>query len=335
MTQFKRVVDFDDGVAMIVTDLHGDGRVYNYLKEKFLALHKQGKVQRLIICGDLIHGYGAEEEDASLPMLLDVMRLQQELGRDVVTLLMGNHEMPHIYGISLSKGSIDFTPRFERALSALDKQKKAPVRRKDVLAFLRSLPFFARTQAGVLITHAGASPVVKNADIAADVLDFDHDALLYLYNDKLQGYDLEALKQSFTYIGQAQEYLAIEGENDPRLPELLRAQLISQTSEEFRLLWDVLFSTNEQGWTLEGYGFVVKKFLEFISAHSPYEQRVIVAGHIGVRGGYELVGSQQLRLASYAHAKPMTHGMILLLDCAKPVHVAADLVPHLHPTFET
>src|SRR5262249_25470434 len=108
MAQPKRVMDFDSGVAMVVTDLHGEGKVYNHLRDKFLALHKAGEVQRLIICGDLIHSNREESEDDSLPMLLDVMRLQSELGRDTVVLLMGNHEMPHVYGISLAKGIIEF-----------------------------------------------------------------------------------------------------------------------------------------------------------------------------------------------------------------------------------
>jgi hypothetical protein len=155
------VIDFVTGKAMIVTDLHGQGKVYNHIRDTFLEYNKTGVVDRLIICGDLIHGYGEEAEDASLAMLLDVMSLQQQLGRDTVVMLMGNHEMPHVYSIPLSKGHIVFTPRFERALAQLDRDSNAKYSRADVMTFLKSLPFVVRTKAGVLITHAGATPAIK------------------------------------------------------------------------------------------------------------------------------------------------------------------------------
>ncbi|MGB1288660.1 MAG: metallophosphoesterase, partial [Aggregatilineales bacterium] len=160
MNQTK-VHDFDSGIAMVVTDLHGDGAVYEHLRDIFLDLHEKGEADRLIICGDLIHGYGDEADDKSLEMLLDVMRLQSEMGEDTIILLMGNHEMPHIYGITLSKGNLAFTPRFERALTRLDANADNDYNRADVIRFLKSLPFYVRTKAGVLLTHAGASDAIK------------------------------------------------------------------------------------------------------------------------------------------------------------------------------
>lgn len=334
MASPKRVIDFDSGVAMVVTDLHGDGQVYDHLRDTFLSLYQAGEVQRWIICGDLIHGYGSEEDDHSLRMMLDVMRLQREMGNDKVILLMGNHEMPHIYGTVVSKGKHEFTSRFERALSKLDKQADAGYRRKDVTAFLCSLPFYARTKAGVLITHAGASPAVKSVDIADVVLNFDHDALVKLADDVIrQEFDIAALRRSIEYSTQAIYYLAVEDENDPRFTDLLRSELLSQSNQDYRLLWDVLFTTNEQDWHIAGYSLIAAAFLKHISALSPYEQRVIVAGHITTPGGYAEIGARQLRIASYAHATPKHEGHYLLLDCAKPIHQAADLIPHLRKTF--
>ncbi|MDQ7035412.1 MAG: metallophosphoesterase [Anaerolineae bacterium] len=147
MTQFARVLDFDSGVAMIVTDLHGEGHAYDQIKSTFLELRREGKADRLILCGDLIHGYRESYNDDSLRMMLDVMRMQKDFGSDTVTMLMGNHEMPHVYNITLEKGHHEFTARFEESLSQSGK-------RDEVLAFLKHLPIYARTKAGVLISHA-------------------------------------------------------------------------------------------------------------------------------------------------------------------------------------
>jgi hypothetical protein len=337
LRSYKRVIDLDSGTALVTTDLHGAGAIYDHLRKTFLRLRAEGTVNRWIICGDLIHSSGPEQDDASLRMILDVMRLQEELGQDQVILLLGNHEMPHIYGITLSKGSLTFTPRFEQALAALDHQSKPklPYHRRDVMAFLRRLPFYVRTKAGVTLSHAGAALPLATGHLIEAILDFDHDALLKLADDRMRAkYDVHALKSNARYIAQAQAELAIEGPYDPRLPELARAIVVSQTCEDFHLLWDVLFAQNETGGTpLSSYKKVVQESLQQFSACGPYEQRVIVAGHIGVEGGHKLVGLQQLRLASYAHAHPNEAGEVLLLNCEQPILYAEELLPHLRPTL--
>jgi len=325
--EHPRAVDLDSGTAMVVTDLHGDGEVYAHLRQKFIDLKKEGQADYFVLCGDMVHGYNDEEDDQSIPILLDIMRLQHHYGPGTVHMLLGNHEMPHIYSTTLAKGDREFTPRFERALV---RSKHNDLIRK----FLRSLPFMVRTKAGVLINHAGATPAIKSADIAEHILTFDHDALLRLADDKiLNGYPLEKLTDNREYMAQSMYYLGISGPDDPRLTHFLRGQLIAQTSNEFELLWDFLFTRNEQGWSLDAYEFVLSEYLKHISAVSPYEQRVLVSGHIPVRGGYALIGKQQLRLASYAHANPPKRGAYLLLDCGQPVTLAAHLVPFIRPTF--
>jgi len=329
----KRVRDFDSGIAMIVTDLHGEGDVYEHLRDTFLDLRIRGDVDRLIFCGDLIHGYGDEASDASIDMLLDVMRLQAELGEDAVTMLLGNHEFPHIYSITLSKGDLEFTSRFEQALMRLDKNLDG-FSRDDVITFLRWLPFYVRTKSGVLLTHAGASPAIKSDDIAGHVLDFEHEKLLDLGDELLAGYSIDLLRNSREYCLQAKHYLGIDDVDDPRFTDLLRGNILSQTSPDFQLLWDVLFATNENGLGLDLYELVVEAFLKHISALSQHEQEFIVAGHIGAKDGAAAIGSRHLRLASYAHAKPAQSGKYLLLDCEKPIQSMDELMRGLRPVFD-
>lgn len=310
----------------------GEGEVYFHLRDTFLDLKQQGDVDRLVICGDLIHGYGDETNDASLDMLLDIMRLQSELDDDVVTMLLGNHEFPHIYSVTLSKGDMEFTSRFEHSLVSLDK-KRDGFNRDDVMAFLRSLPFYVRTKAGVVLTHAGASPAIKSDEVAYHVLEFEHENLLDLGDQLLENYSIELLKNSQEYCLQAKHYLAVDDVDDPRFTDLLRGNLLSQTSPDFQLLWDVLFATNESGLGIADYSLVADVFLRQISEFSQYEQRFIVAGHIAAKNGATLIGSRHLRLASYAHAKPSQSGKYLLLDCEKPIQSMDELIQGLCPVF--
>ncbi|MBI5958109.1 MAG: metallophosphoesterase, partial [Chloroflexi bacterium] len=238
-----RFINITEGVAMIVTDLHGDRDAFNRYVRRFRALYESGEAQRLIFLGDLIHGYGSPSNDSSLTMTLEVMALRQEFGPDTVLMLLGNHEMPHIYGISLSKGDIEFTSRFEHALGA---------HRDSVVAFFDSLPFAIRTAAGVLLTHAGPA-----LDIIAQVpllQRYDHQAILQDADKVLaQTNDLAPLYQQYSavygapYHEDAEYYLAVQGPNDPRYPHLLRAFLISQQNKTFEVLWDALITQNEIG----------------------------------------------------------------------------------------
>lgn len=326
---YKRVVNVDSGTAMIVTDLHGHGETFDRIKAIFLRGLQTGKMDRLIIAGDLIHGYGREDDDDSLRMLLNVIEMQEQLGSDKVVMLLGNHEMPHIYSVPLTKGNIEFSPRFEHALT----QSDAKVR-DSVLSFLRSLPFYVSTAAGVLITHAGASDVINSVEMAEYMLNFDHDALLALADARIErAYSRAAVEHNETYRYQAKYQMGITDTEDRRFLHLLRGQILSQTVEEYSDLWDLLFTSNERETSLKAYDKLAADFLKVMSQVCPHEQRVLVAGHIGVDGGYELVGTKQLRLASYAHAYPPEDGAFLLLDCAAPVQTPDDLVPMLRRVY--
>jgi hypothetical protein len=327
----ERFLNITEGTAMLVTDLHGDRDAFHRYVHRFYKLYQSGQAQRLIFLGDLIHGYGSEQTDGSLNMLLNVMKLQQELGPDTVMMLLGNHEMPHIYGVSLAKGGMEFTPRFERVLGD---------HRESVLAFLRSLPFYIRTAAGVILTHSGPSPDV--CEYVALLRHFDHEAVLREADRALsQADDLTPLYQQYgtisgsPYDEEAEYYLAIHGPRDPRYAHLLRAFMISQQSAPFRVLWDMLFTMNEIGLTEWAYLQGCQQFLSAFSVDAPVEQRVLVSGHmVTPMGGYMLVNRCQLRLSSATHARPREAGRYLLLNCAKPTRAANDLLSCLGSVFD-
>jgi hypothetical protein len=271
-------------------------------------------------------------------MLLDIMSLQAEMGTDRVIMLLGNHELPHIYGLSLAKGSTQYTPRFEASLTRLDQQYRSLYRRKNVIQFLATLPFFARTRAGVMLTHAGAAPDVASAEHVNRLSRTDHYELIAAADRELKRYDIESLRRGYShftglsYEEQARRYLAVTGPADARYDDLLRVLFLTGQNTEFDLMWNTLFSQNE---LVEGSSYVntVRAFLQYVSEVSPYDQQVLVAGHVTTKNGYELIGTQKLRVASFTHAVPRRAARYLLLDCAKPVTSAVDLVPHLRPVF--
>ncbi len=330
----SRAIDLQDGMAMVVTDLHGVGWAYARMRKIFLAMHSRGQVQRLILCGDLIHGYGSDNEDYSLNMIVDVMRLQEQFGADQIIMLLGNHEMPHIYGIPLAKGDLEFTARFENALARMDADPAAPYRRKQVIDFLMKLPFYVRTKGGVLVSHAGAPAAVRTPGDAERLLAIDHTRLLEQADGFLKQFDFERLytiyelRTGVPYADHARQFLAVKSADDPRYNDLLRGMVYNKVPD-FALLWDALFTSNEQSDGIIHYSQTVARFLHAMTVACGRELRVLLAGHISARNGYEAVGSQQLRLATYAHAVPQNAGRYLLLDCAKRVESPADLVPQL------
>ncbi|HEX2905868.1 MAG TPA: metallophosphoesterase [Phototrophicaceae bacterium] len=336
----QRVLDLNSGMAMVVTDLHGAWDVYRRLRDQFLNQQAQGAVDYLILCGDLIHSEGLEEGDASLDVLLDIMQLQAALGKDKVLMLLGNHELPHIYGLTLAKGSIEYTPRFEAALTRLDQRYQTPYRRQDVINFLMTLPFFIRTKAGVLLTHAGAGADVNSTKSVERLLNLNHADLVDAADRELKKFDVASLQRGYShftglsYEEQAKRYLAVTGPEDTRYNDLLRVLFLSGQNTDFDLMWNTLFSQNELEVGDTTYQRTVKTFLQCVSDVSPHEQRMLTTGHIGVKDGYAEVGKQQLRFASYTHAFPKRAARYLLLDCENPVKSSADLVGGLKFVFD-
>lgn len=337
----QRIIDLTSGNAMVVTDLHGAWEPYRRLRDLFVDDQAKGKVDRLIICGDLLHSEGLEDADASLDMLLDVMGLQSDLGTDKVIMLLGNHELPHIYGLTLAKGTVEYTPRFEAALTRLDQRYKIPHKRKEVLQFLATLPFFVRTKAGVLITHAGASSDVSSAKHVERLSTLKHDDLIRIADGELKKFDVASLQRGYShftgipYEEQVKHYLSVNGADDPRYNHLLRVLFLSGQNTDFDLMWNTLFSQNELDVGESAYVRTVKSFLEHFSAGFAHEQKVITSGHIAVKDGFTEIGKQQLRFASYTHAVPKHSARYLILDCEKAVKSSTDLINNLRFVFDS
>jgi len=321
MPDFPRALTFDSGVTLVVTDLHGNWLLYERYRELFLALYARGAVERLLFTGDLLHYTGPEEDDRSLEIILDLMGLQ-ELLPETIFVLLGNHELPHLYHVPLSKGDYLFTPRFEAALGA---------HRERVMAWLEGLPFYARTRAGVSLCHAGAFAEVAAAGVMPQLLHWSHRALLMETAARLPLDLRPALREEVgrllgvPYPLLAQTYFAVTDAGDPRYDDFLIGQLVA-TDPRFELLWSAFFTRNERQYGAVEYEALLTALLAQLSeGYAP--QRVMVTGHLTCRNGYQVLAhDRQLRLASGVHAEPLTSCRYLLFDAGRPVARASELL---------
>jgi Icc-related predicted phosphoesterase len=327
---FPHLWSINRGWIMVVTDLHGDWEAYRRYRDRFLDLQANHRADCLIFTGDLIHPNSESEPDHSLEIVLDVLRLQQSL-REAVIYLCGNHELPHIYSFGLSKGKQEFTPAFEAALS--HSQKRAAVNKLFI-----SLPFFVRTRAGVSITHAGAAPPMTNIQSAQALFHWDHTQQLDMAETELSRQDIDSMQRAYAKLSQApsydelaRRYLAVTGQEDPRYNDLLRGMLATATPA-YQQLHDVLFTKCEREYGHQIYGTLLAGMLRTLST-AYWPQQLLVAGHMTIAGGHQIVADRHLRLASGSHATPRESGQFLLFDAAQPVENIADLRACLHTVW--
>jgi hypothetical protein len=325
----SRIVDLEWGRVMVVTDLHGEYPVYGRYRDRFLELRAHGQANVLVFIGDLIHTEGARRTDGSLEIVLDLLRLRRDLGEGLIVLL-GNHEMPHLYGIAISKGGYTYTPQFEIAMSH---------HRPEIVAFFDELPFYVRTRAGVTIAHAGASRAASTLDGLRRLGTYSHSAEMAKVDALLAGQDRASVRAGLAklsgegYADLVAHNMGITDPNDPRFDDVLRGVLVTGLSSDFQRLWEATFNKNETQYKPEEYTRLLTGTLAALS-EGFVEQRALVAGHIQVIGGYEIVAGRQLRLASWAHATPPEAGRYLLFDAGRPIANVEDLMPGLQSVFK-
>jgi hypothetical protein len=319
------------GKAMVVTDLHGDWDAYQRHRDRFVALQARGQADCLIFTGDLIHAESETQPDRSMDIVTDVLHLQAMYGPAVIY-LCGNHELPHVYSISLARGSREYTPAFETALARSG-------RRAQVMVLFDSLPFYVRTRAGVSLAHAGVSDAMLDSQSAFKLFNWSHQDLLDRAEASLAKEDIAALRHAFVKLNNAdsydllaEHYLAVSGPDDARYNHLLRG-FLATASPLFQLLWSALFTRCEEEYGEGNYAIFLDAALKELSVgFSP--QQLLVAGHMNTPSGYQIVAQRQLRLSSARHASPRQAGKYLILDTSSPVRRVKDLLAGLQSVYD-
>jgi predicted MPP superfamily phosphohydrolase len=317
-----RLWSITGGRVMVVTDLHGNWDIYRRYRDHFVNLYDSQDVDGLILTGDMIHAQ-APTNDQSVEIVLDIIQLRQNYGTDVLY-LCGNHELPHIYGISLAKGNRVYTPDFEQAMERSGNRDK-------IISLFDSLPFYLRTRAGVSLTHAGAPAILTDPTAVERLFDWSHQWLLQWAEEQMGTEDIEELRAGYAKLHDnvpyhllAQYFLAIAGPDDPRYNHLLRGFMASSHPWFEQLLWPALFTRNEEDYGVADYRIFLDSLLQALSTDfSP--QHTLVAGHMTIRGGYKIIAGNHLRLASGHHARPQNAGNYLIFDAGEPSRSPDDL----------
>lgn len=329
MSHWSRVVDLEGGIAMIVTDLHGDWDAYRRYRDHFLALLDRGEADYLILTGDLVHFTGPEREDRSLDIVLDVLDLARALGERLI-LLLGNHELPHLHNYILAKGDHFFTPRFQMAMGE---------HRNKIIAFFETLPFFVRTRGGVVICHAGVSDVVRQPGGLAQLFDLRHADIAHRvsadYPSRVRPPLRQRLAEQYgrSYGELVHEWFAVTDSNDPRYDDFLIGSIAMANCKLLQLLFAMVSTRNELQFEPSLYSQLLQETLETLSA-GYHQQRVMLSGHMDCRGGYTVVSTCHLRLASAKNAHPRETGQFLLLEVAQRTENARELLPRLGSVFK-
>ncbi len=328
-TNWQRVIDLTEGQAMVVTDLHGDWDAYQRYRDTFFQLRALGQADILIFDGDMIHASAPVAQDKSIEIVQDIIELKKELGDNLIYVL-GNHELPHIYSITLQKGDELFTPRFEFAMGD---------HREKITSFFDCLPFYVRTPGGVSICHAGASTALGETNGIERLFNFSHQDILTRTRAQITQEERPSLVRAMrkmhgrTYNEMARKWFAVSGLDDPRYDDFLVGTLAT-SDPDFELLWPAMFSRNEKEYGDNSYKVLLTTMLQALS-HNFERQSVLVTGHIDCQGGHKVVNRQQLRLASAKHALPREAGLYLLFNVRERFETAADLVPNLRSVFRS
>jgi hypothetical protein len=139
------------------------------------------------------------------------------------------------------------------------------------------------------------------------------------------------LSQAESYDALARHYVAVTGAHDPRYNDLLRG-FFAAADVDFCCVRSALFTKCERECGTAEYATMLATMLRHLSAeYAP--QRVLVAGHMTVPNGYEVIAGRHLRLASGCHATPREAGLYLVFDAARPIQEIEDLLPGLHSVY--
>jgi hypothetical protein len=180
---------------------------------------------------------------------------------------------------------------------------------------------------------------MTNSDYVTKLFNWSHQELLAWADKTLASEDLSTLRNGYArmhegipYDTLARYYLAVSGPDDPRYNDLLRGFVASSYPTFDQIVWSALFTRCEREYGLADYGIFLDAMLQHLSADF-YPQHTLVAGHVTVRGSYEIVAKYHLRVASAHHATPRVAGKYLLFDAAQPIENAKALLTALGTVF--
>lgn len=338
----KKVIDIDSGTWMVVADIHGDLEDYKRIKDIYHQKKESGELNGLIFAGDMIHSYC--EEDKSKEITDDLINLTKEDKN--IHVLLGNHELAHIYNFTFAREGKEVTSNFEIAIKD---------NREKYIEFFKSLPLYVRTQGGVVISHAGASKEVSRLDRLEDLIELNHDDILKEnMEDSDKGFNTLTIKQKEEFKKNLEQHLygmpyeealkrfrGVDAKGKEKYESLLQGEFFHKShlfqrhsgEEEMPnldMVWllDMLFNGNENTYSRSDYLDIINKFLAKMSEDYT-AQRFLVSGHIHKEAGFDNFEDKQLRIDSSAEVANPTAKSFLIIDANKTYFSVQELAENL------
>jgi predicted phosphodiesterase len=260
----NRIKYLDKGIAMIVSDIHGNKRDFEQVITIYQLLKQYKLVDYLILSGDLIHGYPGYHDD-SLELLNAVMAMQ-DLDPNIIY-LMGNHELIHVMHLEVQKGYVEFTQRFE------DRIKH---NRLKYIKYLEKLPFAVMTGNGLFVNHTGFSGALGG------VKSPDYDLFLSVY-PAWQWYGEMSFTKDFN----------LDDEIQREFQHGFGAQILD--IPQGKLIWEVFMNKNEHSYP-EDYEAITERFLQGMCNYKPVH--LLISSHIEETDGYRVVSDSHFRICT-------------------------------------
>lgn len=151
----KRLIDLPkQGRLIVVTDIHGDwDDWYTYTRKIW---DKEDKDCHILFTGDFIHNL-EYSKDMSLDILDEIDNFYNLTNFHV---LLGNHELAQIQKDDVYKGDSSQTQDFVRHIRDRSEWEEETFMTEIMYQeTMKSYPWFARTQNGIFIMHAGPSDI--------------------------------------------------------------------------------------------------------------------------------------------------------------------------------
>ena len=154
----------ETGVLLFATDLHGNWKDYQRLRDIYAVEEEAGNDPFLLFCGDLIHGpspdlnepgqwpyhLGTPYRDESSRLIFDFQKI---IRHSRTMSLLGNHEHAHIGGPTLAKF-------YEHEAAVLEGELESKA--EAIHGLFRSFPLLAVSKCGAVFTHAAPSATAVN-----------------------------------------------------------------------------------------------------------------------------------------------------------------------------
>lgn len=295
----SRVVHIKSGRMMVVSDIQGNKRDFERIIQLYQLLKNHKKIEYLLICGDLIHGYPGYD-DESFELLNTIIELRKSDPN--IIHLMGNHELAHVLHWNLQKGIINFTMNLEEKIQS---------NRAHYWSYLNDLPFAITTENGLFINHTGPSKALGG------VKDPVYDLYLSIYKPH-------------------QWYQNLNFYREFKMNEELKTNFnqefglkIKDKAEGF-LAWEVFMNKNEYEYK-KRYPKVIETFLENMSKIHPVH--LLVSSHIEESKGYKIVHPKHFRVCTSYGASDDEDKKYLYLDTMTQFTDAESLISRLRPLW--